>query len=184
MSPDELKKVIAEAIVEAEQIKRDKLIAEQKIQDELDLKEWQAALGFKESTKKSAIRKEVEEFFSSIKMIFKLPFVKESAIKGDYSIYTLFSLALSILFFSAQILIPVLSFVLWYAFVTTCNFSLLSSAIYFILFLLYTFLFIGLFRMAKIEMKHIKDMSLLLTLFTSITSIISIVIAILTLWKE
>lgn len=183
MSADELKNVIISAIATAEQNRAENLVSEEKAREEIKLKEWRAEIGYKEPFAKSAIGKFCLKIAYIIRMIIGLPFIKESKIEGDNGISIVVSFFSGLPFSVIQFGIPVLFFLLWISLEQVYDFSLLVSIILFIAFLLGAFLFVGIFRIAKIEVSKMKDQTMRLTLFTAATSVISIGLAILSLLK-
>lgn len=184
LSQDELKKVIAEAIIESKKVIEAETAAELKKQQEADLKEWQAALGIKNKSDACGFKKILWEGLSTLKVYFVLPFVKKSAIKGEHSIFSLLAFGIGTFFTVAQFSVPVIAFLLWRLFIQNQSPISCSSILFLIVLCLGSLLFIGFFRMAKIEVIHIKDKMLLLNLFACIATTVSIIIAIIALLRQ
>ncbi len=178
MSADELQHIIANAIMEAEDMKA-KREADKK---EAELAEWRKAIGYDKS--KTGIAKVWNGFSSTVKAMF----VPKKYIKGDRTSTALIQLLLkscfqvlrcicSFLAFALIAYIP-LSFVL--SNIENLNWlQILSCALTSIV----LFLASRIFRIASIEAEKMEDRNNLYSFFASITSIISIVIAVISIVK-
>lgn len=178
MSADELQHMIANAIMEAEDIKA-KREADKK---EAELAEWHKVTGYDKS--KTGIAKVWNEFSSVIKTMF----VSKKYIKGDRASTALIQLLLKSCF---QVLRGICS-ILMLLLIATIALSFTSSSIprlnwsqivFFLLMTICMFVSSRLFRIASIEAEKMKDRNNLYGLFASIASIISIVIAVIAIVK-
>lgn len=178
MLADELQHMIANAIMEAEDMKA-KREADKK---EAELAEWRKAIGYDKS--KTGIAKVWNDFSSTVKAMF----VPKKYIKGDRTsaaiIQGLLQLCFKALYWSCSVFafatfayIP-LSFVL-------PNIEKLNGIqiVFYILMAFLMFVSSRLFRIASIEAEKMEDRNNLYSLFASIASIISIVIAVIAIVK-
>lgn len=178
MSAEEMQHIIANAIIEAEEIKAQKEEEKRKAA----LAEWHNIVGYKEYQNK------IKQFFNNVKTFTKILFLPKKYIKGDRastillkSVISLFfglmkwcSLTLAVLliaFVPAQYLMQNISVLPWY------------QNVLFILFGVLAFVFSRLFRMAGIEMDNLDDRNYLFGLFASITSLVSVIIAVIAIVK-
>lgn len=178
MSADELQHMIANAIMEAEDMKA-KREADKK---EAELAEWHKVTGYDKS--KTGIAKVWNGFSSTVKAMF----VAKKYIKGDRAstaiIQGLLQLCFQALYwicsffaFTLLVYIP-LSFAL-------PNIEKLNEVqiVFFLLMTICMFVSSRLFRIASIEAEKMEDRNNLYGLFASIASIISIVIAVIAIVK-
>lgn len=178
MSAEEIQHIIANAIIEAEEIKAQKEEEKRKAA----LAEWHNIVGYQEYKNK------IKQFFNHLKAFIKILFLPKKYIEGDRastillkSVISLFfglmqccSLILAILliaFVPAQYLIQNIDVLPWY-----------QNMLY-ILFGILAFVFSRLFRMAGIEIDNLDDRNYLFGLFASVTSLASIIIAIIAIVK-
>lgn len=178
MSADELQHMIANAIMEAEDIKA-KREADKK---EAELAEWHKVTGYDKS--KTGIAKVWNEFSSTIKTMF----VPKKYIKGDRASTALIQLLLKSCF---QVLRWICSFII-FLFIVAIPLSFTSSLIprlnwfqivFCVLMSIPMLMISRLFRIASIEAEKMEDRNNLYGLFASIVSIISIVIAVIAIVK-
>lgn len=189
MSAEEMQHIIANAIVEADNIKKQQEI-EQKQEEKT---EWMKALGYydhsadapcKSKIINSIIRK-LLQMCNTIKRAFNLIFVSADAIKGTRTTFILLKAVISD-FFSFMKWIFESCAVLLAATILFQEFNPRNDAplswgmcvIGFIVAFV-TYYISRLFRIASIEADKLEDQNYILGLFASITSIVSIVIAII-----
>lgn len=177
-SADELQHMIANAIMEAEDMKA-KREADKK---EAELAEWHKVTGYDKS--KTGIAKVWNGFSSTVKALF----VSKKYIKGDRAstaiIQGLLQLCFQALywicsFFAFMLLVCIpLSFAL-------PNIEKMNEVqiVFYIIMAFFMFVSSRLFRIASIEAEKMEDRNNLYGLFASIASIISIVIAIIAIVK-
>lgn len=178
MSADELQHMIANAIMEAEDMKA-KREADKK---EAELAEWHKVTGYDKS--KTGIAK----IWNYITSFFKGLFVRKKYIKGDRASTTLIQFFLQICF---QILYGICTFIsLMLIIYIICSATLPNienlngvQVLFYILMALSMFMISRLFRIASIEAEKMEDRNNLYGLFASIASIISIVIAVIAIAK-
>ena len=178
MSADELQHMIANAIMEAEDMKA-KREADKKAEE---LAEWRKVIGYDKS--KTGIAKVWNGFSSTVKALF----VSKKYIKGDRAstaiIQGLLQLCFQALywicsFFAFMLLVCIpLSFAL-------PNIEKMNEVqiVFYIIMAFFMFVSSRLFRIASIEAEKMEDRNNLYGLFASIASIISIVIAIIAIVK-
>lgn len=177
-SADELQHMIANAIMEAEDMKAKREV-DRKAEE---LAEWHKAIGYDKS------KKGIKKVWNNITTFFKVLFIPNQQIKGDKAttaiIQGLLQLCFKALHWSCSVFafatfayIP-LSFVL-------PNIEKLNGIqiVFYILMAFLMFVSSRLFRIASIEAEKMEDRNNLYGLFASIASIISIVIAVIAIVK-
>ena len=178
MSADELQHMIANAIMEAEDMKA-KREADKKAEE---LAEWHQVTGYDKS------KTGVAKIWNYITSFFKGLFVRKKYIKGDRASTTLIQFFLQICF---QILYGICTFIsLMLIIYIICSATLPNienlngvQVLFYILMALSMFMISRLFKIARIESEKMEDKNNLYGLFASITSIISIVIAVIAIVK-
>ena len=178
MSADELQHMIANAIMEAEDMKA-KREADRKAEE---LAEWHKVTGYDKS--KTGIAKVWNGFSSTVKAMF----VAKKNIKGDRASTALIQLLLKSCF---QVL-RWICFILMLLLIATIPLSFacplfpklnIFEIIFCVLGSMLLFIFYRIFRIASIETEKMEDRNNLYGLFASITSIITIVIAVIAIVK-
>ncbi len=178
MSTDELQHIIANAIMEAEDMKA-KREADKK---EAELAEWRKAIGYDIS--KTGIAKVWNEFSSTVKAMF----VAKKYIKGDRASTSIIQGLLQLCFKALYWSCSVFAFILFASIplslvlhnIENLNwFQILSYVVPSIA----LFFASRLFRIASIEAEKMEDRNNLYGLFASIASIISIVTAVIAIVK-
>lgn len=178
MSADELQHMIANAIMEAEDMKA-KREADRKAEE---LAEWRKAIGYDKS--KTGIAKVWNDFSSTVKAMF----VPKKYIKGDRTsaaiIQGLLQLCFKALYWSCSVFAFILFASIPLSFVIP-NIDNLNGVqiVFYIIMAFFMFVSSRLFRIASIEAEKMDDRNNLYGLFASITSIISIVIAVIAIVK-
>lgn len=178
MSADELQHMIANAIMEAEDMKA-KREADKKAEE---LAEWHKAIGYDKS------KTGVAKIWNYITSFFKGLFVRKKYIKGDRASTTLIQFFLQICF---QILYGICTLTsLMLIIYIICSAALPNienlngvQVLFYILMALSMFMISRLFKIARIESEKMEDKNNLYGLFASIASIISIVIAVIAIVK-
>lgn len=178
MSADELQHMIANAIMEAEDMKA-KREADKKAEE---LAEWHKVIGYDKS--KTGIAKVWNEFSSAIKAMF----VPKKYIKGDRTSTALIQLLLKSCFQVLRGICSILMLLLIATIALSFTSSLIprlnwSQIVFFLLMTICMFVSSRLFRIASIEAEKMEDRNNLYSLFASIASIISIVIAVIAIVK-
>lgn len=178
MSTEEMQHIIANAIVEAKEIKAQKEDEQRKVA----LSEWQDKIGYKEYENK------FKQFFNEIKVFIKILFLPKKHIEGDRASSILLKSVIT-LFFGIMKLCSLLfaifligCFPMQY-FMGSMNQFPWQLYTYCIPFAFLAFVFSRLFRMAGIEIDKLDDHNYLFSLFASITSLVSIIIAIIAIVK-
>ena len=178
MSADELQHMIANAIMEAEDMKATHE-ADRKAEE---LAEWHKVIGYDKS--KTGIAKVWNGFSSTVKAMF----VAKKYIKGDRASTAIIQGLLQLCF---QILYGICSFLAFMlvAFIPLSfvlpNIDNLNGVqiVFYIIMAFFMFVSSRLFRLASIEAEKMEDRNNLYGLFASIASIISIVIAVIAIVK-
>lgn len=182
ISADQWQHIIANAMVEAEEMKEQKKREAQ----EAELVRWQTVMGYKEFGDDNAAIREIKTFFNAVGCMIRLCSIKRKDIRGDRASFVLLKLFLSLFFFigrcvsalfgwlfiGAGILMPFARNVMAINIFSCFAFGMIGVMLLFIS---------GLFRMASMEVDDLDDRSYLLGLFACVTSIVSIVIAIITI---
>lgn len=178
MSADELQHMIANAIMEAEDMKA-KREADKK---DAELAEWRKVTGYDKS--KTGIAKVWNEFSSAIKTMF----VSKKYIKGDRAstaiIQGLLQLCFQALYWICSFFAFILLVYIPLSFALP-NIEKLNEVqiVFFLPMTICMFVSSRLFRIASIEAEKMEDRNNLYGLFASIASIISIVIAVIAIVK-
>ena len=178
MSADELQHMIANAIMEAEDIKA-KREADKK---EAELAEWHKVIGYDKS--KTGIAKVWNGFSSTVKAMF----VPKKYIKGDRTSTALIQLLLKSCFQVLRCICSILMLLLIATIPLSFTSSLIprlnwSQIVFCVLMSILMLMISRLFRIASIEAGKMEDRNNLYGLFASIASIISIVIAVIAIVK-
>lgn len=178
MSADELQHMIANAIMEAEDMKA-KREADKK---EAELAEWHKVIGYDKS--KTGIAKVWNGFSSTIKAMF----VPKKYIKGDRTSTALIQLLLKSCFQVLRCICSILMLLLIVTIPLSFTSSLIprlnwSQIVFCVLMSILMLMISRLFRIASIEAEKMEDRNNLYGLFASIASIISIVIAVIAIVK-
>lgn len=184
LSGEDLQHLIAHAIIEADEIKEE---ARRK-QQETELQEWRAVIGYKKFISKCWLWRKLRTFFNRLWCILKICFIPSDKIKGDRSSFALMKLFLQLFFVLAKWILLATSLVfvahgIYLFFPQEVTASIVMSNIMIIFVGVTIFLLSRLFRMAIIEIEKIEDRNYLFGLFASVTSIVSIVIAIIAIAK-
>lgn len=178
MSADELQHMIANAIMEAEDMKA-KREADKKAEE---LAEWHKVIGYDKS--KTGIKK----VWNNITAFFKVLFIPKKYIKGDRASTAIIQGLLQFCFQALYWICSVFTFALFayiplsFALPNIGNLNWLQILSYVVLSIA-IFFASRLFRIASIEAEKMEDRNNLYGLFASIASIISIVIAVIAIIK-
>ena len=178
MSVDELQHMIANAIMEAEDMKA-KREADRKAEE---LAEWHKAIGYDKS--KTGIAKVWNGFSSTVMAMF----VPKKYINGDRTSTALIQLLLNSCFQVLRFICSILMLLLIVTIPLSFTSSLIprlnwSQIVFCILMSILMLMISRLFRIASIEAEKMEDRNNLYGLFASIASIISIVIAVIAIVK-
>ncbi|MBD5631734.1 MAG: hypothetical protein HDP34_00690 [Clostridia bacterium] len=178
MTSDELQHIIANAILDAEYIKEQRII-EQKEKEKSD---WREKIGAKKNKNK------IKDIFNGLKVLFKVSFMPKKNIKGDSITIGLLKFFLSLFFDIVSVLLLLtglyLIFIIHFQhlIINTPKLAISTN----IISIAYGFLILvlsRLFRIASIETEQIEDRNHVFGIFTSVTSLISIIIAVVALVK-
>lgn len=183
-SAEEMQHVIAKAIVEADEIKEQRI----KEQQAKELDEWRVAIGKKDFSNKPAIIRYIRTFLNLVKCILKMPFVSEKRIKGDRASFALLQMCITIFFATAYFVTLIASLVLFFGGIGLLFIPLevpvaTTLCAWYIFIGIVCFFMAGMFRMASVEVQKIEDRNYLFGIFASVTSIVSIIIALITISK-
>lgn len=178
MSADELQHMIANAIMEAEDMKA-KREADKKAKE---LAQWHEVIGYDKS------KKGIKKVWNNIITFFKVLFIPNQQIKGDKATTAIIQGLLQLCFKALHWSCSVFAFILFASIplslvlpnIENLNWlQILSCALTSIV----LFLASRIFRIASIEAEKMEDRNNLYGLFASIASIISIVIAVIAIVK-
>lgn len=178
ISAKEMQHIIANAIIEAEAIKKCK----EKEQHDAALAEWHKKIGYKEYDNR------IRCFFNEAKVFFRIMFLRRKDIEGDHAAVTLLRLFIRLFFGLMQFCSTVATVILlayipiryiieavapfpWLLYIRCFPFALVAL------------IFSRLFRMAGIEMDKLDDRNYLFSLFAAITSFVSMIIAVIAVVK-
>lgn len=178
MSAEEMQRIIANAIVEAEEIKAQKEEEQRKV----DLAEWHNKIGYKEYENK------LKQFFNEVKVLKNILFLPKNDIKGDLASSVLLKSFIALFFWimkwcSLLLAIFLISYLPARFFIEKMSSFPWLLYLYCIPFAFLAFIFSRLFRMAGIEIDNLDDRNYLFGLFASITSLVSIIIAVIAIVK-
>ncbi len=180
LSAKEMQHIIAQAIVEAEEIKEQNGQAKK----EKALKQWRSDIGYKEYDDKCRLWRGVKTFFNRLKCFAKVCFLPQKKIQGDRASFSLMQMFLHIFFILVKWLLVLATISsAGVGIYSLCTSPVLSTdwivSLYSTVIAIPLFLLSSLFRMASIEVEKIEDRNYLFGLFASVASIVSIVIAII-----
>ena len=184
MSAEDLQHIIANAIVEADKIKETN---RQKIQEN-ELREWHAAIGYKEFTDKNSALRIIKTFCNRFASFVRICFISKDKIRGDRFSFGLIKLFLEMALTGTKCLLATL--------------TLCSAALVFIHYLapsamdtsalnpasvigigLMSFLLSRFCRLASIEVEKLEDRNYLFALFAALASIVTVTGAFVSLVK-
>lgn len=178
MNAEEMQHMIANAIVEAEEIKAQKEEEQRKVA----LAEWREIIGYKEYKNK------VKQIFNVPKVFIKILFLPKKHIEGDRASSILLKFVVEVFFWIMKwcsLLFAIFligCFPIQYFMGNMGQFPWQLYS-YCVPFALLAFIFSRLFRMAGIEIDKLDDRNYLFGLFASITSLVSIIIAVIAIVK-
>lgn len=184
ISAEDFQHIIANAIVEADEIKENN----RRIRQENELKEWHAAIGYKEFTDKNTVLRTLKTFFNRLCSFVRICFISKDKIRGDRFSFGLIKLFLEMALTGTKCLLATL--------------TLCSAALVFIHYLapsamdtsalnpasvigigLMSFLLSRFCRLASIEVEKLEDRNYLFALFAAIASIVTVAGAFVSLVK-
>lgn len=175
---DEMQHIIANAILEAEDIKeRRKQIQKGKERDE-----WREKIGVKSYNGK------FKNILNGIKVLFKISFMPKKCINGNKASIALMKFILSLFLDIVSVILLLLSLYLTiiihfqHLFTTIPELTIFYHVIS-VMYGILIFAFSRIFRMASIEVEKNENQGYLFSLFASVTSVISIIIAVIALVK-
>ncbi len=177
LTPDEMQHIIANAILESEEIKAEK----EKKQHSDKLDKWHKTIGYSENENK------LKDYLNKFKVFIKILFLPKKYIEGDRAFSTLLIMIIQSAF-------ALVKWILMFLAIVFCIYPLLQlfglstpipwfQNVLYIMYGIIAFIFSRLFRMAGIEVEKIEDRNYLIGIFASVTSLISIVIAIIAVVK-
>lgn len=168
ISSDEMKHIIAEALLEAEDIRKQK----NDEKDKENTKKLRSAMGCKDYTGKKWYGTWLYSFRDVLTILIKLPVIPKQKIEGDLAAIAILK-ALTISVF--QFVMLGFGLAIFAAIWETWH---QKNIVY--LFLAFPcYILMGIFRMASIEVDKIEDKNYLLCLLAAVTSIVSIIIAVM-----
>lgn len=177
ITPDEMQHIIANAILESEEIKIKK---EEELRLE-KLAKWHKIIGYKKNESK------FKDALNKFKVFIRILFLPKEHIEGDRAFLTLLIMIIQ----SFLTLVKWILIFLSTAYFIYPIFQLLkitpsvqwSENVLYVLYGIIAFVFSRLFRMASIEIEKIEDRNYIFSIFASVTSVISIVIAVIAITK-
>lgn len=179
LDKDELQYVIANALVESEEIKKRR---DEKRKEE-EFKIWRENIGFKDYSDSKYKCKCIFQFFNDIWIMFKLAFIPRRKIYGDRAISTLLKMVLAMFFGVGSLIMLLLGLFLFALIPLQFFYPSIQFPwyvyLFFAVFSYFMFIISGIIKMASIEIEKMEDHSYLVEIFASVTSIISITIAII-----
>ncbi len=188
ITPEELQNIIANALLQAEEQRKQN----EKDKQEKEREEWRKEIGYKDYSKSKGIRAGLRGALNELKCGLKLLFMRSEKIKDYKTISASLNMRLSNHYLMASFISFLLSFCIVLVTGVFIAFNLVAWYIYLLLFSL----LLGLFynglkcRLAYFEVTYIKDDNLILNIlashnskFTIIISIISVAIAVIAILK-
>lgn len=172
---EDLQRIIANAIVEADEIKE----ANRRKRQESELKEWHAAIGYKEFEDKNAIFRILKTVWNRFCSIVRICFISKDKIKGDRFSFGLIKLFLEITFSGAKWLLTILAICaavllfVHYVVPSVMDTSALKPVSVLEIGLL-SFLLSRVCRLASIEVEKTEDRNYLFNLFAAVASIVTV----------
>lgn len=180
ISADELKRVIAEALVEAEELKTQK-VREQK---EQELRERWKVVKYKDYNDKPKSVRWLFRFCNDVNVVIRLCFIPKDRIKGDLVNSIFLKTMLGGIFGGGRFLFGIISLLL-FAYIPAQYFiKQIPSTSWIVnvgVAVLSVILFLDsrMFRIASIEIKKSQDVNFIFGMLASLSSILSIIIAII-----
>lgn len=177
--PVELQHIIAKALVESEEIKRQR----EEQQREEELKNWHTIIGYKDYSASKWYIRWFLQFINSIWMFFKLFFIPKRKIVGDHAISSILKVLLASFFSIVQwmmnlFVVLCIALMIRQIIFPSMRFSWYIN-IFFITIIVFILIISRIFRMASIEVEKMEDRGYLVGILASIASIISITIAVI-----
>ena len=177
LTPDEMQHIIAQAIIEADEIKETRELKKR----EEKIAQWQATIGYKECEKK------LSNFLNRIKVFFKILFLPEKKIEGNRASSVLLKMFIHLFFWLMKLLFAVLALYLFLhsisPLINNTNSLPWYQNIIYLPYSFFSFVISRLFRMASIEIDKNENKNYLSSIFACIASVISIIIAVIALVK-
>ena len=184
ISAKEFQHIIANAIVDADKIKEEN----RRTRQENELKEWHAAIGYKEFTDKNKVLRALKTFFNRLCAFVRICFISKDKIRGDRFSFGLIKLFLEMtlagvkyLFVTLTVCSAALVFIHYLA-PTAMDTSALNTASVIGIGLM-SFLLSRFCRLASIEVEKLEDRHYLFALFAAIASIVTVAGAFVSLVK-
>lgn len=193
---NKIKRIIAEAILEAEAMK----IEKDNYRKQNDLKERREAIGLKDFSHVKRpvwrwIRTKLNEIFCALRMPL-IGIINKNKFQSDKATTELIRLALSLVFWTlwiASLLITVIEIILLainigspdYIAKVIENYEKISVMLDIVLWSspVVTYLLAGVFRLIYLEIEQTKSHEKLFSIFTAVVSTISMIVAIIALYK-
>ena len=174
MSPDELKKIIAEAIVEAEKVKS---VREE--QDRLEKMElWRKSIHLKEFSNKKGFCNKIQQALNLCCVFLRVGFCKINVPSTQLFTGVFLTIPLAGFFYIIDWILKVLSLCfLIFPFIPSLHFSfvLIPYALCF-------FLLSIMFKVIGAEIENNTDSNYLFTVFNALIALITLILSIYTLW--
>lgn len=186
LTADELQHILANAIVEADDIRKQR----EQEQKEQERQEWYAAIGYKDYSKEPrTLMLGIKRFGNRMQMVWKLLRLSNRKIKGDRATISLLKTLLSSFFTVIRWAFIVLSLVcLAYIPLQYVTSGISPSPWYISVFLLiiaaFSLFMARILKIVAAEMDKLEDRNYFLGIFASVTSMISIVLSIIAVVKR
>ncbi|MCM1488403.1 MAG: hypothetical protein NC203_08560 [Firmicutes bacterium] len=178
MTSEEFQHIIANAILEAEYIKEQRMIK----QKEKEKSDWREKIGVKKNKNK------IKDIINMIKVLFKISFIPKKNIKGDSITIGLLKFFLSLFFDIVSVFLLIIGLYLIFIIhfqhliIDTSKLTIFANIIS-VLYGLLILVLSRMFRIASIETEQIEDRNYIFGIFASMTSMASIIIAVVALVK-
>lgn len=175
---EKMQHIIAHAIVEAEDIKKDR----ENKQKEIAAKDWSDSIGYKDYSSFKWYKRFPLQLINSIVVLFHVATIPKQKVKGTAESFAFIAVFIYVFFWILKWIFLIASGV-FLVFIFMQLFSISSgdfSAYKFtlsIMLLILSFMFSIIFRILSFEVNNIEDYNFLFGLFASIVSIVSIIIA-------
>lgn len=185
LTADEMQHILAKAIIEAEDIRKQR----EQTQKERERQEWLALLGYKDYSKEShTLKRGIKCFGNRIQMGLRILRLSKRKIKGDRATVSLLKTLLSGFFTAIRWALIGVSLIC-FAYVPLQYVAAESSPqpwyinVFLLVIAVVSWMIARILKIAAAEMDRLEDRNYLLGIFASVTSVISIVLAIIAVVK-
>ena len=185
VTAEKMQHIIANAIVEADEIKKD---LENK-QKEIAAEDWSDSIGYKDYSSFKWYKRLPMQLINSVVVLFHVATIPKQKVKGTAESFAFIAVFVYLFFWIIKWFFltasgALLIFIFMQLFtISSGNFSAYKFTLS-IMLLIVSFLFSTIFRIITFEIDNIKDHNFLFGLFASIASIASIIIAVVALLRS